>query len=133
MFWNSHKVVIPFAKMNNCFNASNFCNVTNMPTVLKFKPYSEGMIITPERIAILEALLTIPTAKLMDLSKKTGLHSGSIRTAIVKEKTLIWSGLVEKTDYGSYRIVASKRAAIEHLIAAWYELFPKAAEKRRSS
>lgn len=101
------------------------------PAKPQIKPYPQGVIITPDRVAILEALLKIPTAKLQDIHSKTGLYSSSIRHALVNKKALMRAGLVEKTEYGSYLIVPSKREAVRKFVEAWHELFAGGAESER--
>lgn len=89
-----------------------------------------GIFLTPERIAILEALLEIQIAKVRDIGQKTNISYGTIHNIINKEKALVWAGLVEKTEWGSYRIVPSKREAIERLVKSWYDVFQKTDRKK---
>ncbi len=94
------------------------------------KPLHGGIFLTPERIAILEALLEIQIAKVRDIGQKTNINYGTIHNIINKEHALIWAGLVEKTEWGSYRIVPLKREAIERLVRSWYDVFPKTDRKK---
>lgn len=89
-----------------------------------------GISLTPERIAILEALLEIQIAKVRDIGKRTNINYGTIHNIINKEHALVWAGLVEKTEWGSYRIVPSKREAIERFVKSWYDVFPKSDRKK---
>lgn len=93
-------------------------------------PRYGGIFLTPERIAILEALLEIQIAKVRDIGQKTNINYGTIHNIINKERALVWAGLVEKTEWGSYRIVPSKREAVERLVASWYGVFPKPERKK---
>lgn len=92
-----------------------------------------GIFLTPERIAIIEALLEIQIAKVRDIGQKTNINYGTIHNIINKEKALVWAGLVEKTEWGSYRIVPSKREAIERLVKSWHEVFPKTERKKEGT